>query len=111
MITRILIILVLILLLPAWVVDFRFFRGKGLAWKRLCVWLPGLLLIAALAATSFNESYSAAADQWKGMLMAATLLVAVPGMVYALLLLPMLFLRKKGRMTLWEKAEIGRAHV
>lgn len=107
MITRILIILVLILLLPAWVVDFRFFRGKGLAWKRLCVWLPGLLLIAALAATSFNESYSAAADQWKGMLMAATLLVAVPGMVYALLLLPMLFLRKKGRMTLWEKAVLA----
>ena len=87
MIARILPLLALLLLLPAWAVDRRELRPRRVRGRvRWCLWLPVLVLLALLSATAFRESYTPQADLWKGRLLTLTLLSGVPLTVYALLL-------------------------
>lgn len=90
MITRILPILLLLLLVPAFAIARVELRQLRQPLRRRLQWgamLPALVLSIALCATAFHESYTPAADRWKGLLMTATLLVLVPQTLYALLLL------------------------
>lgn len=86
MVLRILLPLILLLLLPAWGIDRMSLRRRLKKPWRQAFYAPNVLLILLLAATSINESYSAAADHWKGLLLSLVILVVVPETLLALLL-------------------------
>lgn len=86
MILRILIPLVLLLMLPAWGIDRLWHRRLAKGWKRWLVYAPSATLALLLILTAANESYSMAADRWKGQLLSATLVFLVPQTLLALLL-------------------------
>lgn len=55
-------------------------------WKRWLVYTPSATLSLLLILTAANESYSMAADHWKGQLLSVTLTFLVPQALLALLL-------------------------
>lgn len=95
MILRILIPLTLLLLLPVWGID-RMLLSKSPRYRRLLLWAPSVLLVLLLIATSVHESYSAAADSWKGRLLSVVIIVVVPEVLLALFLA---LSRAVGRLT------------
>lgn len=95
MLLRILPVLLITLLLPVCGIDRMLLRPR---WKRVwrtLVYLPNVLLSLALMAMAFNESYSSAADYWKGTLLTLTLCLSIPQVVMVVLLLPAWWLRKR----------------
>lgn len=103
MIARILPILAVLLLLPAWAVDRRFLRPRIRRWLRILLWVPNVLLLAGLGFLAWNEAYTAAADLWKARLLAATLTLCVPEALFALFLVPSLVRRRRGRVSILER--------
>ncbi|MBR1593651.1 MAG: metallophosphoesterase [Alloprevotella sp.] len=103
MVTRILPILTLLLLLPVWAIDARFFRPSRRRALRILLWLPSVVLLAGLCFMAWNEAYTAAADLWKARLLAATLTLAVPEAVFALFLVPALVRRRRRRVSILER--------
>ena len=86
MILRILIPLVVLLMLPAWGIDRLWWHRHVKGWKRWLVYTPSATLSLLLILTAANESYSMAADHWKGQLLSVTLTFLVPQALLALLL-------------------------
>lgn len=94
MLLRILFFLSLILLLPLWYIDRRLLKTRLPRRWRMAVATPNALLLAALAAMSFHESYSATAAQIKATQITLTLYVAIPELLLALFLLAASALRR-----------------
>ena len=86
MILRILIPLVVLLMLPAWGIDRLWWHRHVKGRKRWLVYTPLATLSLLLILTAANESYSMAADHWKGPLLSVTLTFLVPQALLALLL-------------------------
>ena len=97
MIARILIILVLLLTLPAWGIDRFILRGRWSKWRRIIFALPNLSLLLALTFSAVNESYTMTADAVKGFLLSATLCLAVPEALLALVLCVSRLWKEKSR--------------
>ncbi len=87
MILRILVPLALLLLLPVWGIDRISLRRRFGRQARVLFALPNIVLLLALAGMAINESYTAAADVWKGRLLSFALCLIVPEVLTALLLL------------------------
>lgn len=94
MILRILIPLLVLLLLPAWGIDRLWWHRHTDGWKRWLVYVPSAILSLLLILTAANESYSMAADHWKGRLLSVTLAILVPQVLLALLLIVGHFVRR-----------------
>ena len=86
MLLRILLLLTLLLLLPIWFIDRWCLRERCPKWLRVCCALPNVVLWVALVALAVNESYSASADHWKGLLIGSALCLIVPETLAFLLL-------------------------
>ena len=82
------------LTLPAWGIERIALRRKWKSAWRYLFYLPNLLIAIGLVALAANESYSASADYWKGTLLTLTLCLTIPECITAILLLPVLLLRK-----------------
>lgn len=84
MILRILLFLTLLLLIPPFAIDRLALRRLGKPWWRAVVYIPSVVLLAALCFAAWNESYTAQADRLKGTLLTWALVVAVPEAFLAL---------------------------
>ena len=102
MLTRILIILIVLLLLPAWGIDRcwpkRRLRGK----RRLIFYIVPLVLSLLMVLTAIDEQYTPEADRHKALLISAALLVIVPQVVLCLFLL-----LAKGLERRWAKGSVA----
>lgn len=87
MLTRILLPLLFLLWLPLWGIDRWWLRAHLSRKMRRGLSLLPLLLSLLAIATAFHESYTAAADRWKGILIPLLLLVIVPTVLFAVGLL------------------------
>ena len=94
MILRILIPLLVLLLLPAWGIDRLWWHRHTDGWKRWLVYVPSAILSLLLILTAANESYSMAADHWKGRLLSVTLAILVPQVLLAPLFIVGHFVRR-----------------
>lgn len=97
MLLRILLPLLLLLWLPAWGI-YRIHLRHFLHGKRLlclCFLLPNALLSAGLLSMALNESYSSSAAHIKGALLTATLCLAVPETLTAIIMSLGLLLRRR----------------
>lgn len=84
MILRIVLPLLVLLLLPSWGIDRLWWRSHFKHWRRCLVYIPSVILSLLLLVTAINESYSVAADHWKGRLLSFTLVILVPQLLLAL---------------------------
>lgn len=98
MILRILIPLFLLLSLPAWGIDRLSLRKHFGLKARMAFGLPNLLLMLWAVCLSVNESYTAAADYAKGLLLTLVLCIVVPECLLAL------FLGLGALLRRWKKA-------
>ncbi len=87
MLLRILLPLLLLLSLPAWGI-YRLSVRKCITNKRLAklFFLPNAIIALLLICTCINESYSAVADHWKGLLLSVTILLIFPELLLILIL-------------------------
>ena len=86
MILRILFFLAVLLLLPLWAIDRMYLRRRlSRKWRLVCA-LPNVLLLLGLTLLAINESYSAWADQSKGLLLCWAIAFSSAEIVVALLL-------------------------
>lgn len=99
MLLRILLPLIVLLLLPAWGIDRLWLRRHVGKWGRRLFYAPNAVLLLLVIFSAAFESYSAAADHWKGLLLSIVILVVVSEVVAALLLLVALPFRKKKART------------
>ncbi len=87
MLFRILPVLLVLLLLPAWGIDRLLLRRRfGWKWRGL-YYVPFVVLALLLLATGLFESYSPSADQWKAGLLSAALTLLIPELILQLFLL------------------------
>lgn len=78
MLLRILLPLLLLLALPAWVIDRLALRKHFSSWICRCFYLPNVALALWLVAQAVNEDYSPEADYAKGLSLTLTLCLVVP---------------------------------
>lgn len=98
MILRILFFLALLLFLPIWGIDRMSLRRRWRKYWRWALYLPNVVLFAALSYVAASESYTVEATYWKGLLLTWTLCIAIPEALVALLMLPGLFFRRRPRV-------------
>ena len=101
MILRILFLLIILLLLPIWGIDKMLLRNRWNFPYRFLLYLPNIILLLLLVIVAVNESYTLDAALIKGYILSATLCLAIPECMVAILLLLGFFLKRKKRAYKW----------
>lgn len=97
MLFRIMIPLLILLLLPAFCIERISLRHRAKRRIRLLWYLPNIILAVTVMLTAIFESYTPAADRWKGTLLSIVLCLVVAETLCALLLIPTALLRRRFR--------------
>jgi len=86
MLARILIFLLILLILPIYCIDRMALKHRWRGVWRLLYYLPNIILIVTLVALSIGESYSSEAAQIKSLAICATMTLAIPETLVAILM-------------------------